>query len=92
MKLTLILGKLATVFAWLIMLYNLTTPFDGNIAVILNILLAITVFMHCFQTIIFHIIFNSLIALKKSDYLQVFIFGIFSLLQYRQQVLVKQKN
>jgi putative membrane protein len=92
MKPILILGKLATAFAWLMMFYNLAAPFDGNIAAILNILLAVTVFMHCFQTIIFHTIFNSLIALKKGDYLQVFIFGVFSLLQYRQLILAQQKS
>ncbi|MCL1056572.1 DUF1145 domain-containing protein [Shewanella gelidimarina] len=92
MKLALLLGKLATALAWLMMFYNLASPFDGNIAVILNILLAVTVFMHGFQTIIFHTIFKSLIALKKGDYLQVFIFGVFSLLQYRQQVLAQQKS
>ncbi|PKH57200.1 hypothetical protein CXF83_03260 [Shewanella sp. Choline-02u-19] len=92
MKLVLLLGKLATALAWLMMFYNLAVPFDGNIAVILNILLAVTVLMHSFQTMIFHTIFKSLIALKKSDYLQVFIFGVFSLLQYRQQVLAQQKS
>ena len=91
MKWVLIAGKLATAFAWLMMFYNLVTPFEGNIAAILNILLAVTVFMHCFQTIIFHTLFNQLLPLKKVDYLQVFMFGVFSLLQYRQQVLDKQK-
>ena len=43
MKWVLIAGKLATAFAWLMMFYNLVTPFEGNIAAILNILLAVTV-------------------------------------------------
>ncbi|WP_076413407.1 DUF1145 domain-containing protein [Shewanella sp. UCD-KL12] len=82
-------GKAATLFAWLIMAYNLMAPFTGNIAVILNILLAITIFMHCFQVVIFHTLFKSLLTLKKSDYFSVFAFGIFSLLKYRSQVMQK---
>ena len=91
MKWLLLAGKLVTAFAWLLMFYNLVAPFTGDIAVILNILLAVTVFMHCFQTIIFHTLFNKLLPLNKGDYLQVFMFGVFSLLHYRQQVLDKQK-
>ncbi|ABZ74861.1 protein of unknown function DUF1145 [Shewanella halifaxensis HAW-EB4] len=90
MKAMLVLGKIVTAFAWLMMLYNLVSPFAGNIAVILNILFAMTIFMHCFQTLIFHTMFKPLLPLKKSDYLQVFLFGVFSLLQYRKQVMDKQ--
>ncbi|WP_028769410.1 MULTISPECIES: DUF1145 domain-containing protein [Shewanella] len=90
MKAMLVLGKLITGFAWIMMLYNLMVPFAGNIAVVLNILFAMTILMHCFQTLIFHTMFKSLLPLKKSDYLQVFLFGVFSLLHYRKQVLDKQ--
>ncbi|WP_299802811.1 DUF1145 domain-containing protein [uncultured Shewanella sp.] len=90
MKVMLVLGKLVTGFAWLMMIYNLIMPFEGNISVVLNILFAMTIFMHCFQTLIFHTMFKPLLQLKKSDYLQVFLFGVFSLLQYRKQVMDKQ--
>ncbi|MCG9731617.1 DUF1145 domain-containing protein [Shewanella sp. Isolate13] len=90
MKAMLVLGKIVTAFAWLMMLYNLAMPFEGNVSVILNILFVMTIFMHCFQTFIFHTLFNTLLPLKKSDYLQVFLFGVFSLLQYRRQVMDKQ--
>ncbi|MGS0681482.1 DUF1145 domain-containing protein [Shewanella sp. 125m-7] len=90
MKAMLILGKVVTAFAWLMMLYNLVSPFEGGIAVALNILFAMTILMHCFQTFIFHSLFSQLLELRKHDYLQVFLFGVFSLLQYRRQVLDKQ--
>ncbi|MCL1147256.1 DUF1145 domain-containing protein [Shewanella sp. 10N.261.52.F9] len=90
MKAMLVLGKVVTGFAWLMMLYNLVVPFDGSVAVVLNILFAMTIFMHCFQTFIFHSLFSKLLELKKSDYLQVFLFGVFSLLQYRKQVMDNQ--
>ncbi|GIU16582.1 MULTISPECIES: DUF1145 domain-containing protein [unclassified Shewanella] len=90
MKVMLVLGKLVTGLAWVMMLYNLVVPFAGNISVVLNILFAMTIFMHCFQTLIFHTMFKPLLQLKKSDYLQVFLFGVFSLLQYRKQVMDKQ--
>ena len=90
MKVMLVLGKIVTAFAWLMMLYNIASPFEGGIAVALNILFVMIILVHCFQVFIFHSLFSTLLKLKKSDYLQVFLFGAFSLLQYRQQVLDKQ--
>lgn len=92
MKFVITTGKAVTLFAWLLMTYNLIMPFEGNIAIILYILLAITAFMHCFQVIIFHTIFKSLLPLKKGDYFSVFIFGAFSLLQYRSKVMQNLDN
>lgn len=92
MKWLLLAGKLVTAFAWLMMCYNLVVPFEGNIAVILTVLLVVTILMHCVQTVIFYALFSPLLALKKADYLQVFMFGVFSLLQYRQHVLNLQKH
>ena len=87
MPLLINVGKAITLIAWLMMAYNLVIPFDGNVAIILNILLGITCMMHCFQVAIFHMLLKTLLPLTKQDYLQVFIFGIFSLLTYRQRVL-----
>ncbi len=87
MPLLINLGKAITLVAWLMMAYNLAVPFEGNIALMLNILLGITCLMHCFQVAIFHTMFNRLLPLTKKDYLQVFIFGFFSLLSYRQRIL-----
>jgi putative membrane protein len=87
MPLLINLGKAITLIAWLMMAYNLAIPFEGKVAIILNILFGITCLMHCFQVAIFHMLFRTLLPLTKQDYLQVFIFGIFSLLAYRQKVM-----
>ncbi|WP_406675931.1 DUF1145 domain-containing protein [Shewanella benthica] len=87
MNFFIISGKAITLFAWLIMAYNLVQPFEGNIAVILNILFAVTLFMHGFQIVIFHTRFKSRLTLHKSDYLKVLAFGIFSLLSYRRKMM-----
>lgn len=89
MPLLINLGKAITLIAWLMMAYNLVIPFEGNVAITLNILFAITCMMHCFQVAIFHMQFKTLLPLTKQDYLQVFIFGIFSLLAYRQRVMTQ---
>ena len=89
MPLLINLGKVITLIAWLMMAYNLAIPFEGKVAIILNILFGITCIMHCFQVAIFHMLFKTLLPLTKQDYLQVFIFGIFSLLAYRQQVMTQ---
>ncbi|MGL4938220.1 DUF1145 domain-containing protein [Shewanella sp.] len=87
MPLLINLGKAITLVAWMMMAYNLAVPFEDGIAIMLNIVLVITGLMHCFQVAIFHTMFNNLLPLTKKDYLQVFLFGVFSLLSYRQQVL-----
>ncbi|CAD6366502.1 DUF1145 domain-containing protein [Shewanella putrefaciens] len=89
MSLLINLGKTITLVAWLMMFYNLIMPFDGNVAIVLNIIFGITCMMHCFQVAIFHMLFKKLLPLRKTDYLQVFIFGIFSLLVYRQRVMAQ---
>lgn len=81
------LGKLITLLAWCLMAYNLVMPFGGNISLILNILLGITVMMHLLQTLMFYSVFSNLLPLQGKDYLQAFIFGVFALLQYRQRAL-----
>ncbi|ABM01673.1 DUF1145 domain-containing protein [Shewanella amazonensis] len=89
MKWLIMFGKLATLGAWVMMGYNLLTPFDGNIGTLLKILLGVTVVMHSFQLGVFHLLFKKLLPLKASDYLQVFAFGVFALLEYRAIALAK---
>ncbi len=64
MKAVLVLGKLATLLAWVLMFFNLFSPFEGNIGVILTILLGVTAMMHGLQVLIFHTIFCQLLPLK----------------------------
>lgn len=87
MKFLIAVGKVITLGVWAIMAYNLVIPFEGSIAVILNLFFAMTIFMHCFQVVIFHNLFKSLLTLKKSDYFNVFVFGACSLFTYRKQVM-----
>ncbi|MCL1075680.1 DUF1145 domain-containing protein [Shewanella dokdonensis] len=90
MKASIFMGKLVTAFAWLLMLFNLLHPFDGKIAIILNILLGVTAIMHCVQTLLFHTLFSQALPLRAKDYINAFVFGVFALLDYRQQLL--QRN
>lgn len=87
MKAVLVLGKLATLLAWVLMFFNLFSPFEDNIGVILTILLGVTAMMHGLQVLIFHTIFCQLLPLKAKDYLNAFLFGVFALLDYRQRAL-----
>ncbi|QYJ85988.1 DUF1145 domain-containing protein [Shewanella mesophila] len=91
MKMMILAGKAITLFAWGVMLYNLFAPIDGNIGTLLTILLAITLVMHCVQVLIFHALFKSLMAIEKLHYLAVLLFGVFSLLEYRQRILLAQR-
>ncbi|WP_028771871.1 DUF1145 domain-containing protein [Shewanella waksmanii] len=92
MKLVIMIGKMLTLGAWLLMAINLIQPFEGEIGTILNILLAATALMHLFQVAIFHSLFKSYLTLKAADYLQVFAFGAFALIGYRQKVLSSDKH
>ncbi|MGE4261828.1 DUF1145 domain-containing protein [Shewanella sp.] len=87
MNMSIIIGKLVTAFAWLLMLFNLLHPFDGNIAIILNILLGVTAIMHGLQTLIFHTLFSQALPLRRIDYINAFVFSVFALLDYRQRLL-----
>ncbi len=91
MKPLITLGKLITLFAWGVMLYNLVMPFEGQISTILNILLVVTCVMHGIQVLIFHSLFKALMELNAKAHFSVFLFGVFSLLEYRQAVLNKMQ-
>lgn len=90
MKLIISAGKAITLIAWVMMVYNLVMPFEGEISLILNTLLLLTLVMHSIQTLIFHRLFKTLLPLTLSDYLNVFAFGVFSLISYRREVLAKR--
>ncbi|WP_144211539.1 DUF1145 domain-containing protein [Shewanella donghaensis] len=92
MKYFIVIGKSFTLITWLVMFYNLFMPLEGQVSIILNILLFITAVMHCFQLLIFNTMFSSLLKLSALDYLKVYFFGVFGLLEYRQKVLELDKN
>ncbi|MDO6641992.1 MULTISPECIES: DUF1145 domain-containing protein [unclassified Shewanella] len=91
MKFFIIGGKSLTLIMWLVMFYNLFMPFEGQVSIVLNILFFITVIMHFFQLLIFNTMFSSLLKLSVVDYLKVYFFGVFGLLEYRQKVLELDK-
>ena len=87
MKMVILIGKAITLFAWAVMIYNLFAPAEGNIGMLLTLLLAITLVMHGLQTLIFRTLFKPLMTLGFRQYLNVMLFGVFSLLEYRQRVM-----
>jgi putative membrane protein len=92
MKALIRVGKAITLCAWLLMLYNLLMPIGDTISQLLSLLLLLTVVMHCVQLLIFHRLFSPLLPLGKADYGAVLLFGVFSLLDYRQRVLANMVN
>ena len=89
MKFMITAGKAITLLAWFMMGYNLIMPFEGDLSLVLNILLLITLLMHGLQTLILHHLCKTRLSLTRSDYLNVFVFGVFSLLSYRIEVMTK---
>ena len=90
MRLIITVGKAITLVAWMMMGYNLVMPFEGDLSLVLNILLLITLLMHGLQTLVLHHLCKTRLSLTRSDYLNVFVFGVFSLLSYRREVLTKR--
>lgn len=88
MKLIIFLGKAITLITIGLMLINLVSPFDGRLSLIFNLLLVCTIFMHGIQVAIFHTAFSKQLSLSIKDYLNVFIFGVFSMLQYKNRLTV----
>ena len=91
MRLIITAGKAITLVAWIMMGYNLIMPFEGDLSLVLNILLLITLLMHGLQTLVLHHLCKTRLSLTRSDYLNVFVFGVFSLLSYRREVLMSPK-
>ena len=87
MKWMILAGKLITLGAWAMMGYNLVSPLGGDIGTLLTILFAITVLMHLMQLGVFHLLFKKLMPLNGRDYLNVFAFGVFALLEYRAKAM-----
>ncbi|MGI2258452.1 DUF1145 domain-containing protein [Shewanella sp. GXUN23E] len=92
MKTVLMAGKAMTLFAWGVMIFNLFMPFPGNAAVALNILLLVTAFMHGMQVLMFYGMFSQHMRLTKKDFLTVFGFGVFALLEYRRKLMAQLQN
>ena len=91
MRLIITAGKAITLVAWIMMGYNLIMPFEGDLSLVLNILLLITLLMHGLQTLVLHHLCKTRLSLTRNDYLNVFVFGVFSLLSYRREVLMSPK-
>lgn len=83
-------GYSMTACAWLVMFYNLFMPFEGQIELVLKVLLALTIMMHGLQLIVLNVMFSSGFTLKIKDYLIVYIFGVFGLLAYRYKLTKHQ--
>ncbi|MBR9728747.1 DUF1145 domain-containing protein [Shewanella intestini] len=80
-------GKILTAAMWVLMTYNLLMPFESKASVLLNFFMLFTAIMHLIQVAMFHTIFAKTMVLKATDYLQAFIFGAFTLMQYRQKLI-----
>ncbi len=91
MKFMIAAGKTITLVAWIMMGYNLIMPFEGDLSLVLNILLLITLLMHALQTLVLHHLCKTRLSLTRRDYLNVFVFGVFSLLSYRREVQAKNR-
>ncbi len=92
MKMLILGGKAITLFFWVMMIYNLIMPFNGNISNLLNFLFFTMLAMHSLQVLMFHNLFKSLMKIENKHYLSVLIFGAFSLLAYRREVLNKHSS
>ncbi len=92
MKMIMLGGKTITLLFWIMMIYNLFIPFEGGISTLLNLLFFITLVMHSFQVLMFYTLFKSLMKIEKKHYFSVLIFGAFSLLTYRREVLNNQQQ
>ncbi|MCF1426462.1 MAG: DUF1145 domain-containing protein [Shewanella sp.] len=92
MKYVLLTGKTMTLFAWGVMIFNLFMPFPGNTGLALNILLLVTAFMHAMQVLMFYSMFSQQMKLTKKDFLTVFGFGVFALLEYRKKLMLQLQH
>ncbi|QDF65724.1 DUF1145 domain-containing protein [Shewanella sp. SNU WT4] len=81
------LGKGATLLAWGLMLVNLAHPFTGMIQPLLQGLLGVTLVMHGLFSAAFHYRYRAnpaiTLAQLRRTRLQILIFGVFALLEFK---------
>ncbi|MGL0821183.1 DUF1145 domain-containing protein [Vibrio vulnificus] len=88
MKALLFLAKAAISFVWLILLFNIFSPFPGNAAIVLYIMTAFLFIMHGLQMLIFVGAFGDKITMTHWEKNSILIFGIFALLDIRRKYMM----
>lgn len=87
MKALLFLAKAAISLMWLILLFNIVSPFPGEIATMLYIIGAFLLVMHAMQTLIFVRAFSGKIPMTRWDKSAILLFGVFALIDIRRKYL-----
>lgn len=80
-------AKLLMLIIWGVLISNLFTPFPGQIAVLLYLLLGFFVFTHLIQLLAIYNVCAKKIKLTKYESVQIFTFGIFKLWQIKKRLL-----
>lgn len=78
-------SKLLMVIVWAILLSNLFFSFPEKAALIFYLLLGFMSIMHFMQTLIIYGAFAERFKLSRLDAFEIFIFGVFKLLQIKER-------
>lgn len=78
-------SKLLMVIVWGILLSNLFFSFPEKAALIFYLLLGFMSIMHLMQTLVIYGVFAEKFKLSKADVFEIFIFGVFKLLQIKER-------
>lgn len=76
MSIAVFLGRILFALVWGAMIANLVWPFPGKAYPVFIILFAVLVSLHALQTLIFIGMYKAHVIWRRSDYLQIMLFGV----------------
>jgi len=76
-------AKVVMLLIWGLLIANLFYPFPGKAEIVFYLLLPFVICMHLIQLLMIYGTFAEKLKLKKSEILEIFIFGVFKLWQIK---------
>lgn len=87
MKILINLAKIAMAYTWLILIFNIFSPFPGKSAIVLYILTVFLFMMHGLQLLMFMGAFSDKVKTSTWEKCSILLFGIFALLDIRRKYM-----
>ncbi len=92
MKWFILCAKASFILVWLILIYNIISPFQGGVAIVLYAIGAFLVLMHGIQMVIFSTTLGKTLSMTRWERWSILIFGVFAVLVIRDRIAVGSQS
>ncbi|WP_428803970.1 DUF1145 domain-containing protein [Vibrio kyushuensis] len=90
MNVGIIIAKAVTSIVWLVLIYNIITPFHYPLDLVLYIIMGFLLFTHLLQTVIFSAAFSKQLKMTWGDRLSILVFGVCAVIDIRNKRLLPE--